>query len=206
MENLTLYQQQVVGRSLLRFILGVCSRCFLKIKFEYYVHIARRRGATIGKNVTLNKQFAKSCHPNVFIGDNSIISSAKIRCAKTFALRIGSNAIIGKDVIYYSGGHNINSTNFEVFRESGTGLTIEDYAWICPYSSIMPGVKKIGYGAVINTTASVYRSVKPMKVVMGNPGVCVGERDCVPTDFPINSLSNNDLELFVKTYLTLRKR
>lgn len=205
-DNLTLYQQQVVSRSFFRFVLGVCSRLCIKIKYDYYVHLARKRGAVVGKNVTLNKQFARSCTPKVSIGDNSIIGSSKIRCPKSKTLKIGSNVIIGREVNIFPGGHNINSTNFEVFRESGTGLTIEDYAWICPYSSIMPGVKKIGSGAVINTTSSVFKSVKPMKVVVGNPAVVVDDRDCVPTDFPINSLSNNDLELFVKTYLTLRKR
>ena len=53
------YRGRIQNRSYWRFFLGLIPRFISKIKYDRNVSIARRRGATIGNNVTIIRSLAK---------------------------------------------------------------------------------------------------------------------------------------------------
>lgn len=55
-------------------------------------------------------------------------------------------------------------------------IVIDDYVWVCANAFIKYGVK-IGEGAVVGATASVYVNVEPWTVVGGNPARVIKKRE-----------------------------
>ena len=96
--------------------------------------------------------------------------SAKIRGP----LHIGSDVMMGPDVIILTSTHEISRTDIPM-REQGGGtgkedrtVVIGDDVWIGTRVIILPGVK-IGSGAVIAAGAVVSRNVPDFAIVGGIP-------------------------------------
>ncbi|WP_425562996.1 DapH/DapD/GlmU-related protein [Mucilaginibacter gynuensis] len=68
--------------------------------------------------------------------------------------------------------HDYNTTDF---AQVGKTVVIEDYAWLCSRSVILPGVT-IGKGAVVAAGAVVTRDVQPYTVVGGIPAKPIAKR------------------------------
>ena len=66
--------------------------------------------------------------------------------------------------------------NASDFRTIGAQTTIDDYAWICSRSIILPGIH-IGEGAVVASGAVVTKDVEPYSVVGGIPAKKIGKRN-----------------------------
>ena len=56
------------------------------------------------------------------------------------------------------------------------GVFIDDYAWICCRSVILPGIK-IGKGAIVASGAVVTKDVPPYAIVGGIPAKVIGWRE-----------------------------
>ena len=87
-------------------------------------------------------------------------------------LHIHRNVTIAYDAIIWTLHHDMNSIDFKTI---GGPVEIDDYAWICSRSIILPGIK-IGKGAVVASGAIVTKDVEPFSVVAGIPAKKIGER------------------------------
>lgn len=193
------YLERIRNRSFLNFLKGAIVRFPPFIKYLQATSIARKKGALVGKNVTMSKDFARKLNQNISIGDNVSILSCEISSVR-YKLSIGSNSIIGSDTKIIMGGHNIDSSNWEHQRKS-EGLIIEEYVWICPHSIILPSVKFIGRGAVIGAGSVVVKDVGAMEVVSGNPAKVIRKRLTLHTDLCVESLLGGDFLTYIKTWL-----
>lgn len=87
-------------------------------------------------------------------------------------LKIHKNVTVAYDAIIWTLHHDMNSNDFHTI---GGPVEIDEYAWICSRSIILPGVK-VGKGAVVASGAVVTKDVDPFSVVAGIPAKKIGER------------------------------
>lgn len=92
---------------------------------------------------------------------------------------------VGKCVCFASGvkiwtlQHDYNDVHFAT---KGGMVKIEDYAWFCSHSIILPGVT-IGEGAIVATGAVVTKDVAPYTIVGGIPAREIGKREKKDYDY-----------------------
>ena len=201
MSERTRYEKYVQDKSRYEYFRGLISRFLSHLKYEYYSYRARRKGAVIGEGVVMCKEFMKICNKNIKVGNHCVINSGRFIGIGIFPVEIGNNVIIGDGVKVVLGGHALDSSEWEPYRESSK-LIIEDFVWLCPDCIIMQSVKKIGSGSVIGANSALYHSTKPMSIVAGNPANVVGTRECVHSDLVVESLLHGDY----KQYKETRKR
>ena len=185
---------------------GLIARWRQHFKYDKAVRIARKRGATIGEEVTMPISLAKAMNSNVTIGSHVSIAkgvhfSGLYHSSFRFKLEIHDNVIIGTGVKIVMGGHNIDSTEWEHARKTEK-LVIEDYVWLCNDSVVLPSCSKIGRGAVIGANAVVVKDVDEMAVMGGNPAKELRKRQCVHSNLVVESLLGGDY----RTYKTTRNK
>lgn len=88
-------------------------------------------------------------------------------------LKIGKSVVIAYEAIIWTLHHDYNDVNFKTI---GAPVVIEDYAWICSRTIILPGVT-IGKGAVVASGAVVTKDVPPYAIVGGVPAKIIGYRE-----------------------------
>lgn len=193
----TKYERDVQDRSTLRYYLGLIARWKQHFKYARAVRIARKKGASIGNNVTMPIELAKKLNNNVVIGNNVSILTTDFSSFR-YPIKIGNNVIIGQDVRFTMGSHNIDSPDWEHYRPND-GLVIDDYVWLCPKCTIMPSVRYIGYGAVVGAASVVVKDVPTMTVVSGFPAKELRKRKCVHSSLVVESLLGGDYYTYIKT-------
>lgn len=91
---------------------------------------------------------------------------------------IGSDVMMGPDVMIYARNHQFHDTAVPMIRqgfaESKT-VVIEDDVWIGARAVILPGVT-IGRGSIVAAQCVVTKSIAPYSIVAGNPGRVVRNR------------------------------
>jgi acetyltransferase-like isoleucine patch superfamily enzyme len=193
----TLYEVQVQNRSFIRFYLGILARLKNYLYYSYTRSIAKKNGATIGKNTVLPLALAKKANVNLSIGDNSSIQT------DLFDLRakvtIGNNVIIGSGVEILTCSHAIDSLDWE-FKPYG--IEIEDFAWVATRVFVLPSCRKIGTGSVCGAGSVVVKEVEAMSVVSGSPAAHVKFRKQVHSSLVVESLLGADLMTYIKTFRT----
>jgi acetyltransferase len=114
-------------------------------------------------------------YPNLFspikIGRNTAINRLCVLDGRG-GLVIGDNVNISAEAALYTGGHEVNSSNFAFYSKP---VRIDDRVWVGTRAMIMPGVT-VGEGAVVLPGAIVVRDVSPFAIVGGIPAVQVGQR------------------------------
>lgn len=201
----TLYERQIVHRSMLRFILGALARIRNYCKYKRSAEKARKKGAKLGECVTLSPDFVCKLNSLVTIGSHTSIAQGCDLSSIFQPFTIGSHVIIGNDVKLIQTSHNIDSLDYEHVSKSG-GVKIEDYVWICPHCIILPSVRRIGRGAVIGAGSVVAKDVEPMAVMAGNPARLLRYRKCVHSNLVVESLLGNDLITYIKTWVKAKGR
>lgn len=111
---------------------------------------------------------------NIEIG-NSVISVGCILDGRQ-CITIGNNVVFGSGVHLWTEEHNLNDPEFRVLEENSQGIVIEDRAWICSDSTILPGIH-IGEGAVVAARACITKDCEPYTVYGGVPGKIIGTRN-----------------------------
>lgn len=99
-----------------------------------------------------------------------------------------------------------------------TPLIIEDRVWVGTRAIIMPGVNRIGRGAMVSSNSLVRTEIPPYAIVMGNPGKIIGfrmspkeivsfEEANYPENerIPIEELENNYQVFFVKRWRDIKE-
>lgn len=110
-----------------------------------------------GKNVYVGKHLDIKNPWNIEIGNNVIINKRVLLDGRR-PLIIGNNVDIAQDAFIWTYQHDFND---DFHSGCGESTVIEDYAWICARSTILPGVT-IGEGSVIATNAVVTKNIPPM--------------------------------------------
>lgn len=199
-DKTTLYYKRISERSLLHFIKGLLPRIQCYLRYQKSKKIAIRKGAKIGDNSIILREFAKRCNKNFELGNNSSIGSYKIDLRSP--VKIGNNVIISNDSKIITTSHYIDSPEWE---HKYYGIEIEDYVWIASNVLILPSCRRIGYGAVIGAGSVVVKDVPPMSVVGGNPAKVLKQRECVHEKLVIPSLLSGDLKIYWETWINRKK-
>lgn len=85
-------------------------------------------------------------------------------------ITIGIDALISQDSYICTASHDFRHPDFPL---TVADVTIEDRAWVCARSMIMPGVT-IASGSIIGAGSVASRSTQQGKVYAGNPIRLVG--------------------------------
>lgn len=144
---------------------GLCRHLFMKdethhchdLNVEQGAYFGNGRNFTVGNEVGLGKNF-KSLNRIVTIDDY---------------------LLMGEDVLFLGGGHNMESPDIPMGHQGGTGLIplhIAGDVWIGTRAIILPGCRRIGHGAVIGAGAVVTKDVPDWAVVGGNPAQVIRYR------------------------------
>jgi len=134
---------------------------------------AKRIMKHVGKNVNIERN--ATFGPNVSIDDNSGIG---IDCEMYGTVTIGSNVMMGPEVVVYTSSHNYKRTDVPMNQQGLTEekpVSIGNDVWIGRRAIIMPGVT-IGNGCVIGAAALVTHDIPDMCVVGGVPATIIRKR------------------------------
>ena len=149
---------------LLRFVGHIPSHTIRNIKYKFF-------GMKIGKGSTLH-MWANFFDPkNITIGEDTIIGDHAFLDGRD-KLKIGNHVDIASSVMIYNSEHDLSKDDFSAITAP---VEIDDYVFIGPRVTIMPGVK-IGKGAVVAGGAVVIKDVDPFTIVGGVPAKPIGER------------------------------
>ncbi len=105
---------------------------------------------------------------NCIIGNNNLLDGRS-------GIEIGDNVVFGADVRVWTMEHNVNDPWFRVTEDHSLPVKIEDHAWICSGSSILPGAR-IGKGAVVASRACITKDCEAYGIYGGIPAKKIGER------------------------------
>ena len=131
----------------------------------------RISGIKIGKNSYVH-MWSRFYNPEgIQIGEGTIIGDHAFLDGRA-SLKIGNHVDIASQVLIYNSEHDITSAGFDPIEEP---VEIDDYVFIGPRATILPGVK-IGKGAIVAAGAVVTSNVKPFEIVGGVPAKVIGER------------------------------
>src|SRR3990167_3520493 len=149
---------------LLRWMGHIPSHTIRKIKYRFF-------GIKIGKGSTIHMWASFFQPKNISIGEDTIIGDHAFLDGRA-RLKIGNHVDIASQVLIYNSEHDITSAGFDPIEEP---VEIDDYVFIGPRATILPGVK-IGKGAIVAAGAVVTSNVKPFEIVGGVPAKVIGER------------------------------
>lgn len=129
-------------------------------------------GAKIDKNVSMFANVDIRNPKGLTVGEGTSIGPKVLLDARS-ELQIGKSVTIAYDAIVWTLHHEMNSTDFHT---KGCKVIIDDYAWLCSRSVILPGVH-VGYAAVVASGSVVTKDVEPYAIVGGVPAKKIGERE-----------------------------
>lgn len=133
--------------------------------------LLRKKGAKIAKNVSIWRG-VEIRNPKGLVVDSGCSIGPGVTLDARKGLKIGKNVTIAKDAIVWTLHHDMNSKDFHTI---GGKTVIEDYAWICSRSILLPGIH-VGRGAVIASNAIVTKDVESQSIMAGMPAKKIGER------------------------------
>ena len=96
----------------------------------------------------------------------------EVDCYNVDKIIIGSHATVSQKTYLCTASHDVNKSDNSLIHAP---IIIEDQVWIGASSFISMGVK-IGQGAVVGATSSVYKDVGSWEIVGGNPAKFLKKR------------------------------
>lgn len=91
-------------------------------------------------------------------------------------ITIGQDVVFGSNVHVWTQEHAVNDPYFRVLAENSKPVVIENHAWICSDSTLLPGTR-IGEGAVVASRACVTKDCEPYCIYGSVPAKRIGERN-----------------------------
>ena len=85
---------------------------------------------------------------------------------------IGNHVTISQNAVLCAATHDINSHSMRLLKER---IIIDDYAWVCAYAKILPGLR-IREGAVIGLGCVLGKAAEAWFVYAGNPAKKIKSR------------------------------
>ncbi len=147
-------------------------------------------GLKMRRNVRFYQGFHIRSPKGISIGEGCSIGP-KILLDGRMGLTIGKNVTIAYEAIIWTLNHDYSDIHF---CGKGAPVVINDYAWICSRSIILPGIT-IGEGAVVASGAVVTKNVPPYTVVAGIPARVIGQREKKDWEYGYNA--KDDYSYFV---------
>jgi putative colanic acid biosynthesis acetyltransferase WcaF len=95
-----------------------------------------------------------------------------VDCYCVAPVRLGAHVTVSQYAFLCTASHDYEDPDLRLIAKP---IEIGDYAWIAARAFVGPGVK-IGEGAVVGATASVYQDVPEWTVVGGNPASIIKKR------------------------------
>lgn len=128
-----------------------------KLVVEQGAYFGSGKNFTVGNEVGLGKDFKSH---------NRIVT-------------IDDYLMMGEDVLFLGGGHNMDTTDAPMSHQGckePTPLHIAGDVWIGSRVIVLPGCRRIGHGAVIGAGSVVTKDVPDWAVVGGNPAEVIRYR------------------------------
>ncbi|QXU41697.1 acyltransferase [Pedobacter sp. D749] len=122
-----------------------------------------KKGACIDERAEIGQVKAGGNKKNLKIGAYTFIG--QVEFALHDQIVIGENVCVNDGVLFLTASHDLKDPEWKHVKSP---IIIEDYAWICTNSIILPGVR-IGRGAVVGAGAVVSKNVGDYEIVAGNP-------------------------------------
>ena len=155
----------IVGGLSKRIRSSICRRLFCmddhhrcrKLVVEQGAYFGSGKSFTVGNEVGLGKDFKSH---------NRIVT-------------IDDYLMMGEDVLFLGGGHNIDRTDVPMRHQGSkeqTRLHIAGDVWIGSRVIVLPGCRRIGHGSVIGAGSVVTKDVPDWAVVGGNPAEVIRYR------------------------------
>ena len=133
-------------------------------------------GAHIDKTATIGRRAIINSPWNLTMGASSMIcNDAWVMCYASVV--IGNQSLVGEYARILTGSHVSNSVSYQGIASS---IIIGENCWIASCAMIVSGGRKkltIGDGAIVGAGAVVFRKVKPMAIMIGNPAKYVADRE-----------------------------
>lgn len=123
----------------------------------------------------VNIEHGASFTPGLSIGDRSGVG---VHCELTGPISIGSDVMMGPEVIIYTSGHKFDRTDISMMDQGFTDVkpvVIGNDVWIGRRVIIMPGVT-IGDGCIIGAGAVVTKDIPDYSVAVGVPAKVIKRR------------------------------
>lgn len=133
--------------------------------------VARALRMGLGRNTCVHAPLRTFGLAPITIGDYSVVNRACYLDNRA-AIDIGDSVSIAHNVRIYTGGHDIDSSDFAFTKAP---VRVEDFVVVFANAIVQPGIT-IGRGAVVLPGAVVTRDVAPFSVVGGNPARHIRER------------------------------
>jgi len=151
-----------------------------ELKFSKFIRFIRRLSAYslfdyCGNNVNIEKNADFGSGRGIFVGDNSGLG---VNCSIRGPLKIGSNVMMGPDVIIMTSIHDNRNVDIPMNQQGflpNEKVVISDDVWIGARVIILPGVT-IGKGVIIGAGAVVTKSIPDFAVVGGVPAKIIKYR------------------------------
>jgi acetyltransferase-like isoleucine patch superfamily enzyme len=132
----------------------------------------RLAGMKIGKGSTVHTNARFYDVRNIKIGKDSIIGECAVLDGRD-KLIIGDHVDLASEVMIYNSHHDVEDPEFKAISSP---VEIEDYVFVGPRSTILPGVK-VKRGAIIAAGSVVTKDVDEYVLVGGIPAKPIRERN-----------------------------
>ncbi len=133
--------------------------------------LLRLFGAKIAKTAHIYSSAKIYYPPNLIMGEYTCLAS-NVDCYNVDLISIGDNTTVSQGAYLCTASHDIEDPLNKLITKP---IILEDQVWVAANSFIGMGVR-VGQGAVIGATASVYKDVDPWTVVGGNPAIFLKKR------------------------------
>jgi acetyltransferase-like isoleucine patch superfamily enzyme len=152
-------------------------KCGKNTEFQSGVYIGYPKNVQVGNNCFIGRGVVFTSElptGKLLIGDGVQISE-KVGIDFSGTVVIKNNTLLSSNVTILSHSHGFDPRSNPSTHE----LTIDENAWVGRNALILPGVTKVGKGAIIGAGAVVTKSVPDNVIVAGNPAKVIKPRPLV---------------------------
>ena len=142
-----------------------------RLMYSWRAFLLRIFGAKIGKGCHVYPKSIVWAPWNLEMGDCSCIAD-EVLCYSMARIIIGERSVISQGVRLYTGSHDYESPNFQLYAKP---ITIGPNVWIAAEAFVMPGVT-ISEGSVIGARSVVTHDMPAWTVCAGNPCKSIKQR------------------------------
>lgn len=185
------FSQKIV-RVLWMFVTALLFRPSFHNWYGWRRFLLRRFGATVGRNVRVRPTVKVEIPWNLRLSDGCAIGDGAILYSLG-VITIGRNAVVSQLAHLCAGTHDYRRPEFPLIR---LPITIGDGVWIAADTFVGPGVT-IGSGTVVGARSSVFKSLPPNVVAVGNPAIPIKARLHDGSEIPVPRNATASAEVVV---------